>query len=493
MKYLTELLSHYKGSVFIEGNAEKLPITLITADSRQAVPGSLFIAIHGNNLDGGAYVFDAIEKGATAVITDHESKIVVPKSITLVKVDNARLALTKIAEAFYAEQSEFIAAVTGTDGKTSTVDFLRQLWHMHDYKAASIGTLGVIGGEGEVISGAVNTTPDPVLLHQTLQSLVKKGYQRVAIEASSHGLHQYRLDGLHLKAAAFTNLTRDHLDYHKTLEAYFHAKLRLFLELLPVSGTAVLNADDPKFRRIRELCEGRNVKVVSYGYNGSDYKIKKVTHTAEGLAVQADMLGKSQHFMLNMFGEFQVMNALAALGLYIGCGGTMEDALKHLPHLHNVRGRVEKVATHPCGASIFVDYAHTPAALANVLRTLRKHIKGKLVVVFGCGGDRDKGKRPEMGKMATELADEVIVTDDNPRSENPAAIRTEILTGARDAITIADRAEAIAYAIKSLDTNDALLIAGKGHETTQIIGDKVLPFNDAEVARYAVTLCEKVK
>lgn len=491
MLFLTELLSHYKGSVEILGNAEKLPISSITSDSRKAVPGCLFVAITGNEADGTIFAFDAIDKGAVAVIASSDSKLILPKSIVLVKVDNVRLALTKLAEAYYTPQPKFIAAVTGTDGKTSTVDFLRQLWQMNGHKATSIGTLGVIDPEGNCISPAVNTTPDPVLLHQTLQALAKGGCEHVAIEASSHGLHQYRLDGLHIKAAAFTNLTRDHLDYHQTLEAYFHSKLRLFLELLPTSGTAVLNADDPKYVRISELCKGRNVKVLSYGYNGEEFKIIKVTHLPEGLGVQASILGKSQHFMLNMYGEFQVANALTALGLYIGCGGKPEDALKHLPHLHNVRGRMERVAEHPNGAGIFVDYAHTPAALANVMSTLRKHIKGRLVVVFGCGGNRDKGKRAAMGKEADEFADEVIVTDDNPRNENPAAIRTDIMAGVPRAKNIADRAEAITYGIKSLGSQDVLLIAGKGHETTQIVGDKTLPFNDAEVARYAVKLCEQ--
>ncbi|HEU5048378.1 MAG TPA: UDP-N-acetylmuramoyl-L-alanyl-D-glutamate--2,6-diaminopimelate ligase [Rickettsiales bacterium] len=491
MLFLTELLTNYQGSLFLSGNAEKLPVTTITADSRQVTGGAVFVAIRGNNIDGSVYIAQAVEKGAVAIVTDNEGPIEVPPTVALVRVDNARLALAKMAEALYAPQPTHIAAVTGTDGKTSTADFLRQLWEMSELKAASIGTLGVIGPQTGIVFPAVNTTPDPVQLHQTLHALASKGCQHVAMEASSHGLHQYRLDGVHLRAAAFTNLTRDHLDYHKTPEAYFQAKSRLFSELLPASGTAVLNADDTQFKALEEICNKQGIKIISYGQNGKDYTIKKITHRIDGLAVQASIEGKSQHFMLNMVGEFQVMNALAALGLFVSCGGALEDGLKHLPHLHNVKGRLERVATHPSGAPIFIDYAHTPAALANVLKTVRKHVEGKLVVVFGCGGDRDKGKRPEMGKAATELADIVIVTDDNPRSEDPDAIRAEIMKEAPNAKNIGDRAEAIATAIKSLNSGDFLLIAGKGHENTQIIGSKVTPFNDAEVARYAVKLCEQ--
>jgi len=494
MPFLTELLAAYPGSMSIKGNAENLPIASVTADSRHVTPGALFVAIRGTLSDGVNYAMDAVAEGAVAVVTDDDSKLVLPKSVVLVNVENARIALAKLAGAFYVPQPPFIAAITGTDGKTSTADFFRQLWQMSYHKAASIGTLGVIGSLVNGSTSAINTTPDPVKLHQTLQSLAHEHCQYVALEASSHGLHQYRLDGVQLRAAAFTNLTRDHLDYHHTLEGYFHAKLRLFSDVLMSQGTAVLNADDPKFRRINEVCRQRGIQVISYGHRGSDYRIKKITPTLEGLAIQADIMGQSQHFMLHMVGGFQAMNALAALGLYVGCGGSIEDGLKHLPHLHSVPGRVEKVANHPSGAAVFVDYAHTPAALGNVLRTMRPHTKGRLAVVFGCGGDRDKGKRPEMGKMASEFADDVIITDDNPRSENPAVIRAEVMAGAPQAKNIADRADAIASSIKALQKGDVLLIAGKGHEKTQIIGDKIVPFDDAEIARYTVKLCEqKVK
>jgi UDP-N-acetylmuramoyl-L-alanyl-D-glutamate--2,6-diaminopimelate ligase len=304
-------------------------------------------------------------------------------------------------------------------------------------------------------------------------------------------LHQYRLDGVRVQAAAFTNLTRDHLDYHGTTEAYFEAKLRLFSELLEENGMAVLNADDAHCARIADVCTRRGIHVIRYGHKGAHYRIRKMTPTLEGLALQIEIMGTLQHCVLHMVGAFQAMNALAALGLYVGCGGMVEEGIRHLPHLVSVAGRLEKVASHPSGGSVFVDYAHTPAALANVLTTLRPHVKGKLTVVFGCGGDRDKGKRPEMGKAAAQLADHVIVTDDNPRSENPENIRAEVMAGAPDAKNVGDRAEAIAFAIKSLHKGDVLLIAGKGHEKTQIIGSRTLPFDDAEVARYAVKLCEQ--
>ena len=494
MRSLTELLAGYKGAISVEGDADRMNIASVTADSREVAKDSLFVAVKGSHTDGGAYALDAVSKGAIGVVLDAGDKTILPASTIKVRVDNTRLALAKIAGAFYTPQPSGVVAVTGTDGKTSTADFFRQLWQMSGQKSASIGTLGVLRSAETGFSGALNTTPDPVSLHQTLQTLVGEGCKYVALEASSHGLHQHRLDGVKISAAAFTNLTRDHLDYHGTYEAYFNAKLRLFTELLESNGMAVLNADDAQCERIASLCSLRGIHVIKYGFNGAHYKLRKITPTLDGLALQIEIMGTLQHCMLHMVGAFQAMNALAALGLYVGCGGMLEEGIKHFPHLVSVPGRLEKVASHPSGGSIFVDYAHTPAALANVLKTLRPHVENKLSVVFGCGGDRDKGKRPEMGKAAIELADRVIVTDDNPRSESPERIRQEVMAGAVGAENIGDRAEAIAFAIKSLQKGDVLLIAGKGHEKTQIIGNKTLPFDDAQVARYAVQLCEqKVK
>jgi UDP-N-acetylmuramoyl-L-alanyl-D-glutamate--2,6-diaminopimelate ligase len=491
MPFLTELLLHCPGAVSIEGDAKRLEITSVTADSRQVEKGALFVAIRGTRSDGGAYALEAVAKGAVAVVVDEQDSTALPASVLRVRVENTRLALAKLAAAFYVPQPSGIAAVTGTDGKTSTADFFRQLWQMSHQKAASIGTLGVIRSGEAMADGALNTTPDPVLLHRTLRRLAQEECKYVALEASSHGLHQYRLDGVKIRAAAFTNLTRDHLDYHGTTEAYFDAKLRLFSELLEENGMAVVNADDAHSARIAEVCTARGIHVIRYGLTGAHYRILKITPTLDGLVLQLDIMGARQHCMLQMVGAFQAMNALAALGLYVGTGGMVEEGIRHLPHLVSVPGRLEKVATHPSGGSVFIDYAHTPAALANVLTTLKAHVKGKLTVVFGCGGDRDKGKRPEMGKAAAELADEVIVTDDNPRSEDPAGIRAQVMAGAGAAKNIGDRAEAIAFAVKSLQKEDVLLIAGKGHEKTQTVGNKILPFDDAQVAREAVQRCER--
>lgn len=490
MPYLTEIVAAYNGALSIDGNGEKLAITSVASDSRQVKQGTLFVAVKGTQEDGSIYALDAVAQGAVAVVMDEHEKLVLPRSIVVVRVSNTRLALAKFAAAFYAPQPAHIAAVTGTDGKTSTAEFFRQLWQMSFKKAASVGTLGVMGAEGALPYPAINTTPDPVLLHKTLADLAKEGYAYVSLEASSHGLHQYRLDGLRVKAAAFTNLSRDHLDYHGTQEAYFEAKRRLFSDVLDASGIAILNADDVRFESLNRICTQRKLRTIRYGFAGKEFHIKKINATLDGLAIQAELLGKSHHFMLHMVGKFQVMNALAALGLYVGCGGGLDEALKHLPHLQGVPGRLERVADHPFGAPIFVDYAHTPAALSNVLSTLRTHVKRKLVMVFGCGGDRDKGKRPEMGRVASELADRVIVTDDNPRSELPQAIRTEVLRGATHGEEIADRAEAIATAVKALQAGDILLIAGKGHEKTQIIAGKTYPFDDAQIAREAVQSVE---
>lgn len=491
MPSLTELLTSCPGPFSVEGNASALMITHVTSDSRKVIPGSLFIAVRGTHQDGSAYALDAVAAGAVAVVMEQNVRVVLPPSITRVRVENSRLILAKIAAAFYSVQPQWIAAITGTDGKTSTAEFFRQLWQMSGKKSASIGTLGVIGAPKGVDYPSMHTTPDPVVLHRILQELSKENCQYVALEASSHGLDQRRLDGVRIMAAAFTNLTRDHLDYHRTMGEYFAAKQRLFSDLLNNKGTAVLNADDATFAHLKESCRAKGIQVTSYGLQGEEYRIKKIVPTLEGLAMQADIRGKSKHFMLQLVGEFQAMNVLAALGLYAGCKGDIEEGLQHLPHLHSVPGRLERVAIHSLGAAIFIDYAHTPAALTQTLKTLRPHVHGKLVVVFGCGGDRDKGKRPQMGRAAEALAHEVIITDDNPRGENPALIRSEVQAGAPTAKNIGNRAEAIAYAVKSLHKGDVLLIAGKGHEKTQIIGQQILPFDDAQAAREAVENCKE--
>ena len=391
-----------------------------------------------------------------------------------------------MAAAFYGSQPKHIAAITGTDGKTSTADFFRQFWHHMGKKTASIGTLGILSGPGEALYPGSHTTPDPVQLHKLLAELHGNRIDHVAMEASSHGLHQYRLDGVKLEAAAFTNIARDHLDYHHTEEAYFAAKLRLFSKLLPEGKTAALNEDDDKFPLIKDVCHKRKHHIIGFGKNGSQFKVIRIEPLPHGQRVGLELLGRSYLLDVPLVGAFQVMNILAALGLVIGTGGKLDKALLAVPKLQGVPGRLEQVAQLANGATIFIDYAHTPMALANILNTLRPHTRKKLHTVFGCGGDRDIGKRPQMGKIATTLADKVIVTDDNPRSEEPASIRKAILAAAPDAKEVADRREAIYVALKALGAGDILVIAGKGHEKTQIVGDKTLPFDDAEVAREAV-------
>jgi len=389
-----------------------------------------------------------------------------------------------MAAAFHAPQPRVTALVTGTNGKTSVAAFLRQIWQHQGRPAASLGTLGVVA-PGLMRAGAL-TTPDPVELHATLAALARAGVDHVAIEASSHGLDQYRLDGLDVAAAAFTNLSRDHLDYHGSLEAYRAAKFRLFAELLRGDGTAVLNADAPDFTALARIVRDRGIRVLSYGEAGADVRLVARRPDAAGQALTVAVAGDRREVRLPLVGAFQAMNALAALGLAIATGLAADQALAALAGLTGAPGRLEQVARLPGGASVVVDYAHTPDALATALLALRPHVAGRIVCVFGCGGDRDPGKRPEMGAAVAAHADIAIVTDDNPRGEDPALIRRAALAGAPHAIEIADRARAIAHGVALLGPGDLLLVAGKGHERGQVLADRVLPFDDAEVARAAV-------
>ena len=402
--------------------------------------------------------------------------------LTIIRTDNPRLAMARMAAKFYDKQPKHMVAVTGTDGKTSTADFFRQLCHHLGKTSASVGTLGILSGTGEILFPGTHTTPDAIGLHKMLSQL---NADYVCMEASSHGLHQHRLDGVNLQAAAFTNLTRDHMDYHVTEEAYFAAKLRLFDSLLPTGMTAVLNQDDKRFAQIKAICEQRKHNIIGFGKQGEQFRIERLQPLPHGQQVTLNLFGKSHTLEVPLVGAFQVMNILAALGLFIGTGGDIEQALKVIPQFSGVPGRLEQVVRLANGATVFIDYAHTPMALANILNTLRPHTHSRLHVVFGCGGDRDTGKRPEMGKFADQLADCTIVTDDNPRSENPALIRKAIMAATTHAKEVADRREAIYVALKNLAPGDVLVIAGKGHEKVQIIGDKTTPFDDAEVARQA--------
>ncbi|MGO8917437.1 MAG: UDP-N-acetylmuramoyl-L-alanyl-D-glutamate--2,6-diaminopimelate ligase [Stellaceae bacterium] len=461
----------------------------LTADSRTVKPGFLFAALPGSKTDGRRFVEDAVARGAVAVLTDDPGALSGLSQrqppVHVVFDANPRRRLARMAARFYAPQPETLVAVTGTNGKTSVTVFTRQIWQHLGHRAASFGTIGIVGPDFEQ-PGSL-TTPDPVSLHQELSLLARSGINHVALEASSHGLDQYRLDGLELAAAAFTNLTRDHLDYHRDMEAYFAAKARLFTELLPPDGTAVLNADSAEAMRLEQLCRQRRETVITFGSApGADLRLVAARPLAAGQELELQALGEHRTFVLPLMGAFQASNALAALGLAIAGGAPVAAALDTLALLQGAPGRLQQVASHANGAPVIVDYAHTPDALETVLTALRAHGRGRLVADFGCGGDRAAGKRPQMGAIAERLADLVIVTDDNPRSEDPAAIRRAILAQCPKAEEIGDRAQAIRRGLALLQPGDVLLIAGKGHERGQIIAGVTHPFEDAAVARDAV-------
>lgn len=484
MRSLTELLQAVPDIPELSLASADLPISAITADSRQVVPGSLFVALKGEKNDGTRFIAQARQAGAVAVLCEADAAID-EQDMVVIRAPNARQAQALMAAAFYGEQPEHIVAITGTDGKTSTADFFRQCWHLMGQSSASMGTLGVIDGSGTNLYPGTLTTPATIELQRILAELASKQVAYVAMEASSHGLHQHRLDGVRLQAAAFTNIARDHLDYHGTPDAYFAAKARLFDTLLPTGGVAVLNQDDSHFPMLKYICKARGIRIIGFGREGDAMRIVSLDPLPHGQRVQLDLFGQDYTLDVPLVGAFQVMNILAAMGLVIATGGDLDAAVGVVPKLQGVPGRLEQVAHLKNGATVFIDYAHTPMALANILNTLRPHTQKQLHVVFGCGGDRDTGKRPEMGAIAVELADNVIVTDDNPRSEDPASIRRAVLEAAPHAREVADRAEAIRLAMSGLGAGDILVIAGKGHEKTQIVGNVSHPFDDAEVARKA--------
>ncbi|MEI6557262.1 MAG: UDP-N-acetylmuramoyl-L-alanyl-D-glutamate--2,6-diaminopimelate ligase [Rhodospirillaceae bacterium] len=464
-----------------------LKITGLTADSRAVAPGFLFAALPGSRSDGRAFIGDAVARGAIAILAPPGTTLDAP-GIRLIEDPAPRRAFALMAAAFYGRQPGTVVAVTGTNGKTSTVQFVRQLWQRLGRRAACLGTLGLSAPVGVEWSGPGMTTPDPVALHAGLAALAAAGIDHLAMEASSHGLDQFRLDGVRVKAAGFTNLTRDHLDYHGDMAAYLAAKGALFARVLAEDGLAVLNADAPAFPELALLCQIRGIRVLGYGYAGREIKVRAVTPLGHGQRLDLEFLGRPVRIELPLIGRFQAWNALLALGLVLAADPAAEvgPAVEALESLEGVPGRLQLVARHPAGAPVIVDYAHTPDALDTVLTALRPHAAGRLVVVFGCGGDRDRGKRPEMGGIATLRADRVIVTDDNPRSEVPAAIRAEILAAAPGAAEIADRRAAIRAAVDGLADGDLLVIAGKGHEQGQIVGSETRPFDDATEARAAV-------
>jgi UDP-N-acetylmuramoyl-L-alanyl-D-glutamate--2,6-diaminopimelate ligase len=458
----------------IDARFAALDIAGIAADSRKVKPGFLFFAIAGVKADGAHFAKQAVAAGAVAVVAEQAPQGL-PATVAFVAVKNARRALAMAAAKFFPRQPGTIAAVTGTSGKTSVAAFTRQIWATLGIPAASIGTIGVVSPQGEKYGSL--TTPDPVELHRTLDQLAGEGVTHLALEASSHGLDQHRLDGVRIAAGGFTNLSRDHLDYHPTLEAYLAAKLRLFEDLVAPKGTAVIDVDDCYAGQVVEAARKRGLKIMTVGVGGDD--IKLVSGAIDGFAQVVTIAygGKTYKVKLPLVGAFQVQNAAVAAGLAIATGSDPARVFASLDKLVGAKGRLE-LAGAKNGAPIFIDYAHKPDALKKALEALRPYASGKLTVVFGAGGDRDVGKRPIMGRISAENADRVIVTDDNPRSEQPAAIRAAILAAAPGATEIGDRAQAIRAGIDSLQKGDVLLIAGKGHETGQIVGDKVLPFSD---------------
>jgi UDP-N-acetylmuramoyl-L-alanyl-D-glutamate--2,6-diaminopimelate ligase len=455
----------------------------VTADSRAVKPGDVFVAIEGGKADGLKFAGAAIAAGAVAIVAQRRPAAPLPDRVAFVRVDNVRRALALMAARFFSRQPGTIAAVTGTSGKTSVAAFTRQIWTALGHRAASIGTVGIVSPRGETYGSL--TTPDPVALHRSLDSLAGEGVTHLAIEASSHGLDQFRLDGLRIAAAGFTNITRDHLDYHPSFEAYFAAKLRLFEALVQPGGTAVIDVDHDRADVVVATAKARGLSIISVGREGSGIRLRAADIDGFAQALRVEHGGKTFHVRLPLVGAFQVENALVAAGLAIATGGEPARVFAALEHLSGAKGRLELVGASR-GAPIFIDYAHKPDALAKALEALRPAVKDRLIVVFGAGGDRDRGKRPLMGAIASAKADRVIVTDDNPRSEDAATIRAAIMAAAPGAIEIGDRRGAIRSAITELRAGDVLLIAGKGHETGQIIGDRVLPFSDHEAVAAAL-------
>jgi UDP-N-acetylmuramoyl-L-alanyl-D-glutamate--2,6-diaminopimelate ligase len=459
-----------------------LGVTGFAIDHRKVARGSVFGAFRGAVFDGEDFIGDAVQRGAVAVVARPEAKV---EAVPHFADPEPRRLFAELASKFYGPYPETVVAVTGTNGKTSTVEMTRQLWRMAGQRSASIGTLGVTTSDDQVKTGL--TTPDIVTFLSNMAGLKRMGISHVAYEASSHGLDQHRAEGVPLKAAAFTNFSRDHLDYHPTMEAYFEAKMRLFDELLPADGTAGVWTGDPKSGEVMERVRRRGAKLMTVGRDGETIRLIEQVPSPLGQALTIECEGKMHRLALPLIGAYQAANVLVAAGLALASGGAFEPTFSAMQRLSPVRGRLERAVITRSGAPVYVDYAHTPDALEAAIAALRPHVAkesgGKLITVFGAGGDRDQGKRPEMGAVAARLSDVVIVTDDNPRGEDAAKIRAEVLAGAPGAIEIGGRREAIGQAIEMARAGDIILLAGKGHETGQIIGDRVLPFDDAQVAR----------
>jgi UDP-N-acetylmuramoyl-L-alanyl-D-glutamate--2,6-diaminopimelate ligase len=463
----------------LAGIDSPIEVTGFAIDHRKVAPGTIFGAFKGARFDGEDVITQAIASGAAAIVARPEARV---EGAPHIATSEPRRAFALLAAKFFAPYPEVTVAVTGTNGKTSSVELTRQLWRLAGHNAASIGTLGVTTAHDQALTGL--TTPDIVTFLSNVAGLKREGVTHLSFEASSHGLDQKRTEGLPVRAAGFTNLSRDHLDYHGDMAGYFAAKLRLFEEVVDEDGAAVVWADDGAHsQRVIEVARTRGLRVLTVGERGEALRLASRTPSRLGQQLMIDAGGKTYKVMLPLIGAYQAANACVAAGLVIATGGDVTRTFEHLARVTPVRGRLERAAITRAGAPVYVDYAHTPDAIDAAAAALRPHTKGRLIIVFGAGGDRDQGKRPEMGRVAAQVADVAIVTDDNPRSEDPAAIRRDILTGAADAREVPGRREAIAEAIRIARAGDIVLVAGEGHETGQIVGDRVLPFDDALVAR----------
>jgi UDP-N-acetylmuramoyl-L-alanyl-D-glutamate--2,6-diaminopimelate ligase len=468
-------------------------VTGIAVDSRDVEAGHLFAALPGTRVHGAAFIRFALRMGAGAILTDAEGARIAKTELAasdaaLVIAADPRQALAYTAALWFGAQPETVVAVTGTNGKTSVASFVRQIWQELGMRAINLGTTGV---EGDWQATLGHTTPDPVILHRALADAARAGVGHAAMEASSHGLDQRRLDGVTLRAAGFSNFSQDHLDYHGTMEDYFAAKAGLFARVLPEDGVAVIHIDDPRGIDMLAIAKARGQETLTVGREAAELCLQGQRFDATGQDLRLSWQGRIRQERLKLIGGFQAENVLVAAGLVIACGAEPDDVFDMLPMLTTVRGRMQLAAARDNGAAVFVDYAHTPEAVATACKALRPHVMGRLIAVLGAGGDRDRGKRPLMGRAAAEQADSVIVTDDNPRTEEPAAIRAAVAAGARavagsQVTEVADRAEAILRGVDALGPGDALLVCGKGHETGQVVGDTVYPFDDAEQASVAV-------
>ena len=453
-------------------------VTGFAIDHRKVARGSIFGAFRGAVFNGEEFIAQAIERGAVAVVALPKAEV---EGVPLIGDDNPRRRFAELAAKFYEPYPETVVAVTGTNGKTSTVEMTRQIWRMTGHRSASIGTLGVTTSDDQVKTGL--TTPDIVTFLNNMTGLKRMGISHVAYEASSHGLDQHRAEGISLAAAAFTNFSRDHLDYHPSMDAYFEAKMRLFEELLPPGKPAIVWTDDPKSDEVIKRAKKRGHEILTVGRKGDLIRLVEQSPTPLGQDLKLEHDGKPYRLALPLIGAYQASNVLTAAALVLATGGEWDRVFSAMQRVAPVRGRLERAVISSAGAPVYIDYAHTPDALEAAISALKPHVERRLITVFGAGGDRDQGKRPEMGAVATRLSDVVIVTDDNPRSEDPAKIRAAIMADAPGAIEVAGRREAIAEAVRIAASGDIVLIAGKGHETGQIVGDRVLPFDDALVAR----------